>query len=217
LALAARTLDATAPFTAAAARRGSAEDQLELSARLQRLALSAARLAGRHARHALGPSPHTGFQATGSSTSLAFITEEQQQPKQQQQQHQHGMASSQAVRSAPSSCHYAASRGRGSSSWPRTAIGQLAARRRRRGGAACSVDGGELPLPPDEKARPWAWDVELPFTMLSDGVQVGAATERMQACLLYCTCTAPFTAPVLHLVLHLYCTRNAAATALLQL
>lgn len=72
LALGGRILDATTPFVAAAVRRGSQEQQLDLTSRLQQLMLAAARLADRHSVIA-GPAvaANSSGGSTGAGTAAA--------------------------------------------------------------------------------------------------------------------------------------------------
>ncbi|WIA31066.1 hypothetical protein OEZ86_001095 [Tetradesmus obliquus] len=72
LALGGRILDAATPFVAAAMRRGSLEQQLDLTSRLQQLMLAAARLASRHGVIA-GPAVATSSSggSTGAGTAAA--------------------------------------------------------------------------------------------------------------------------------------------------
>jgi hypothetical protein len=72
LALGGRILDAATPFVAAAVRRGSQEQQLDLTSRLQQLMLAAARLANRHGVIA-GPAVATSSSggSTGAGTAAA--------------------------------------------------------------------------------------------------------------------------------------------------
>jgi hypothetical protein len=66
-ALGGRILDAATPFVAAAVRRGSQEQQLDLTSRLQQLMLAAARLANRHSVIA---GPAVAASSSGGSTGV---------------------------------------------------------------------------------------------------------------------------------------------------
>jgi hypothetical protein len=131
-----RILDAATPFVAAAVRRGSDEQQLDLTSRLQQLMLAAARLANRHSVIA-GPAVATSSSggSTGAGTAAAAagrgaalgqipedISLHPTHPRHHMHAHQHGGSAS--VRAgAP----HSAARGVGSKL--RAGMSRLAARR----------------------------------------------------------------------------------------